>query len=100
MRLFVHRDSASLNTVCGYANIIVILTILLPSQGVTLVFPAPDSSLEFTGRGLVSFPPLGDAIFTVQVPRDSSYEVILRLQVHNHSIARQEEQRSVVLHCL
>ena len=45
------------------------------------MYPEPGSDLEYSGRGLVVFHVSGTATFSVQVPRDYRYEIILRLQV-------------------
>ena len=45
------------------------------------MYPGPDSSVEYSGRGLVIFPSSATVTFSVQVSRDYAYEIILRLQV-------------------
>lgn len=47
------------------------------------MYPEPDSGTDYSGRGLVMFPPSGSATFYVEVPRDYQYELILRIQVYN-----------------
>lgn len=46
------------------------------------MYPGPESAIQYSGRGLVSFPPSGVALFTVIPPRDYTYEMVLRIQVH------------------
>ena len=45
------------------------------------MYPDPGSDVRYSGRGLIVFPASGMATFTVQIPRDYRYEIILRLQV-------------------
>ena len=53
-----------------------------PPQDTDVVIPlASEFAAPFTGRGLISLPVAGSAIFTVEVPEDSQYEVIIRYQV-------------------
>lgn len=51
-------------------------------QGNNPVYPEPGSSVEYSGRGLVVFSQSGTVTFTVQVPRDYRYDIILRHQVN------------------
>ena len=44
--------------------------------------PEPGRGTDYSGGGLVMFPTSGTATFSVEVPRDYPYELILRIQVY------------------
>ena len=46
------------------------------------MYPGPESATEYSGQGLVVFPASGTATFSVEVPHDYRYEIILRIQVY------------------
>lgn len=51
------------------------------------MYPEPDSGTDYSGQGLVMFPPSGTVTFYVEVPRDYQYELILRIQVYYNILA-------------
>lgn len=59
-------------------------TPFFPLQNVEVVLPLPGETVPFTGQGFISLSLLQSATFTVEVPQDYRYELIIRYQVSTH----------------